>query len=69
MGRLRTETLAAIKAYDYFCNHVFTSEKDVVTSARYDSMSFEKAFKAIAKDAGFDADDPRRMEIARRTYH
>jgi hypothetical protein len=58
MGRLRMETLAAIKAYDQFCNDVFTNEKVVTKSTRYDSISFEKAFRVIAKEAGFDADDP-----------
>jgi hypothetical protein len=56
------ETLAAIKAYDRFCNNVFTNEKDAVTSTRYDTMLFEKEFRALAKDAGFDADDPMEEE-------
>jgi hypothetical protein len=56
------ETLAAIKAYDHFCNDVFKDQIGTITFTRYDPMSFEKAFRVIAKDAGFDADDPMEEE-------
>jgi hypothetical protein len=56
------EALAAIRAYDHFCNKVFTNENDTLISARYDWEEFEKAFRVIAKDAGFDADDPMEEE-------
>jgi hypothetical protein len=56
------ETLAAIEAYDRFCIGVFTNENGIIASTKYDSMSFEKAFRVIAKDAGFDADDPMEEE-------
>jgi hypothetical protein len=56
------ETLAAIEAYDRFCNSAFTDQKDTLTSTKYDWVVFEKAFRAIAKDAGFDADDPMEEE-------
>jgi hypothetical protein len=62
MGRLRMETLAAIEAYDRFCNNVFTNQKSILSSTRYDWGVFEKTFRAIAKDAGFDADDPMEEE-------
>lgn len=51
------ETLAALKAYDRFCNNVYTNENGAVAVAKYDWVTFEEVFRAIAKDAGFDADD------------
>jgi hypothetical protein len=69
MGRLRMETLAAVKAYDHFCNTVFANKNGTLISARYDWTAFEKAFRTIAKDAGFDADDAMEEENPRcKTY-
>jgi hypothetical protein len=56
------ETVAAIEAYNHFCNNVFTDQKDILSSTRYDWAAFEKEFRTIAKDAGFDADDPMEEE-------
>jgi hypothetical protein len=52
------EALAAIKAYDHFCTNVFANENSTIASTKCDSILFEKVFRVIAKDAGFDADDP-----------
>jgi hypothetical protein len=63
------ETLAAVEAYDRFCNQVFINENDAVMTARYDWEIFEREFRATAKDAGFDADDPMEEENGKcKTY-
>jgi hypothetical protein len=56
------ETPAAIEAYDRFCDNVYRHKHVSSTVARYDEMRFEDAFRAIAKDAGFNADDPMEEE-------
>lgn len=52
------ETPDAITAYERFCNDAYTNESGTITTGNYDWMRFERAFRAIAKDAGFNADDP-----------
>jgi hypothetical protein len=56
------ETLDAVKAYERFCDGVYTNENGAVTLARYDWNTFEEVFRSIAKDAGFNADDPMEEE-------
>lgn len=57
LGRLKMETSAAMRAYERFCRDVYNSENGLLTAAKYDWMTFEEAFRAIVKDAGFNADD------------
>jgi hypothetical protein len=56
------ETPAAIKAYERFCDGVFTNESGAAASAKYDWKAFHDVFRAIASDAGFNADDPMEEE-------
>jgi hypothetical protein len=51
------EAPAALAAYERFCSDVCTTENGALTVAKYDWMTFEEVFRAITKDAGFNADD------------
>lgn len=65
LGRFKMETPVAIEAYEQFCNDVYGNEHGSLTKTRYDSMIFEKTFRIIAQNAGFNADDPMEEENAK----
>lgn len=51
-------TIQAILEYEWFSSHVYGSKQNSTDNHKYSSEVFDRAFREVARKAGYNADDP-----------